>query len=283
MKTSVYFNHFNSTAEQRLYESLIGETVRNMGIDSFYMPRSSGSSFDLLYGDDPTKKYTQAFPIEVYVQSVDEFEGGEFFSKFGLEVKKQARFLMPKKAFDESVNRVYNRPQEGDLVWLPNFKALFEIKYVDEEYMFYTFGKNNYYGFSLICEKFRYANEPVDTGVEEIDDTVDEIAVAYEYLMSNVGATGTFLQGETVTQGTASAKVVSWNLPTAKLKLSQIKGLFVANSVVIGEESNAHWTIASTNILDDVNFGLDNNELIRQEGNAILDFSENDPYGNITR
>ena len=114
MPTNIFFNQFNARNEQSLYEELIGEVVQIYGIDSYYLPRESESSFDLIFGDDPTKKYDAAYPVEVYIKNVDEFEGGDFFTKFGIEVKKQVRLILPNRAFKQRVPSTYSRPREGD-------------------------------------------------------------------------------------------------------------------------------------------------------------------------
>ena len=63
MATSQYFNNFDSTAEQRLYNSLINETIQIWGIDTMYIPRSTDSAVDLIFGDDPTKKFSSAYAV----------------------------------------------------------------------------------------------------------------------------------------------------------------------------------------------------------------------------
>jgi hypothetical protein len=285
MTTSNYFNNFNSRPEQLLYEDLIGEVVKIYGIDSHYIPRASGSTVDLLFGDDPTKKFNEAYPIEVYINNVDTFEGSEFYSKFGLEVRKTVDFIMPYRAFKKVVpSKEYSRPREGDLIWLRNFKALFEIKYVEEENFFYTFGKNNYYGFKLMCEKFRYSDEDLDTGWSQIDDVQNNKSFAYEYTMSANGSSTYQIneivyQGNTYSNATSTAEVASWDKPTLKLKLRNVSGEFTTTEPIIGLTSNAVYTLASYDDLDNVNDLLDNNLLIDNEADGFLDFSETNPFG----
>ena len=62
---------------------------------------------------------------------------------------------------------VEGRPNEGDLVWFPAAKHLFEIKFVEAEKPFYQLGKG--YVWEVQCELFEYADEQLDTGVAEID------------------------------------------------------------------------------------------------------------------
>ena len=285
MPTNLYFNHFGAVNEQRLYEDLIGEVVKSYGIDAYFMPRGSESSIDLLFGDDPTKKFAEAYPVEVYVENVDSFDGQELFSKFGLEVRKDVRFVLPLRAFKRTVptgSREF--PKDGDVLWLPNFKALFEIKYVEEENFFYTFGKNNFYGFKLVCEKFRYSDERIDTGILDIDQIENDKSFAYNYTLAANG-TLSFQKNEVVYQGanlnvaTTTAVVAAWDKPSRILKLMDTKGTFATNTVIKGVTSGASWTLVSAQTQDDANDLLDDNLRLQTEADLILDFSENNPFG----
>jgi len=287
MPTNLFFNNFASKPEQRLYEDLVNECVKQWGIDSFYLPRTSQSSVDLIFGDDPTSKFDEAYPVEVYVKNVDNFEGQEMFSKFGLEIQHQMRFLVTTRAFKARVPSTYSRPREGDLLWLTNFQALFEIKFVNQEHFFYAFGNKNFYGFELICERFRYSNETVDSGIVEIDDAVDTQVFTYDFQMSSVGANAnlTYVATETVYQGasansaTASGIVVSWDKPTLLLRIKNINGIFISNNVIYGATSGANYTLSTLDMLDNTNDGLDNNSELKTLANKILDFSERNPWG----
>lgn len=283
---------WTSEEEQALMQDLLGDAIQNFGMNMVWLPRQSNSTFDILYGDDPTKTYNENFTIECYIQSVDEFEGSEMFSKFGLHVKKQVRLLMPNEAFKrETDGTTYTRPQEGDLIWTSNFKALFEIKYVDEEYFFYNLGRNGngpgFYGFSLICEKFHYNNEDITSGIEDLDETVRNIIATYAMTLS-VGGTGSYIEGEQVYQTsnnaihgevTSSAIVNNFDVTVPVLNLHGIQGKFLASQFVFGTQSHAVWIVSNINLLDDVNAGLQDNELIENESDDVLDFSEDNPFG----
>ena len=288
MPTNLYFNNFNSRVEQNLYEDLINETIKQWGIDAFYMPRTSESEIDLIFGDDPTKKFDEAYPVEVYIKNVDNFEGQELFSKFGLEIQHQMRFLITTRAFKARVPSKYYRPREGDLVWLTNFQALFEIKYVNQQHFFYAFGNQNFYGFELVCERFRYSNETVDTGIIQIDDAVNEQSFAYDFIMTT-GGSGTYsleeqvFQGSNVSTATATASVISWDAPTLTLRLKHIKGVFTSNVSVKGNASGANFVLDSYDNIDNKNDGLDNNVELGVEATQILDFSETNPFGEPTQ
>ena len=285
--TNVYFNNYAAKGEQRLYEDLINETIKQWGIDSYYLPRTSESSVDLIFGDDPTKKYDESYPVEVYVKNVDNFNGQELFSKFGLEIQHQISFIMTTRAFAARVPSVYERPREGDLLWLTNFQALFEIKNVNQQHFFYAFGNSNFYGFELVCEKFRYSDELIDSGVIEISDALDDRAFAYNYIMNNDATnaamsykpTEKVYQGANVASATATATVISWDKPTRTLKLKDIYGQFTSGVRVFGDISGANYSMNSVNLLENVNDLLDNNSELRVQANNILDFSEINPFG----
>jgi hypothetical protein len=293
MTINPIFDNFNNIDEQRLHEDLLEEFVQTWGIDAFYLPRTSESSqgFDLLFGDDPTKKYSESYTLEMFIQSVDNFEGGEIFGKFGLEVRKQARFLLPKRAFAREVPlAIYPRPREGDLVWLHNFKALFEIKFVNEEHWFYDFGKNDFYGWSLIVEKFRYNDELIQTGVDEVDQTANTVGFVYNFNMANVAnvVAGTYQANELVYQTSdntptgpqsATALVVTWNLPSGVLALKQINGLFLANANIFGQLSEADWMLQNYDFNNSINHPLSDNDDIETEANSVLNWTETNPFG----
>jgi Virus neck protein len=286
MTTRPVFNWFTSATEQATYRDLYGEFIQVYGIDVAYIPRTSDSAsgFDLLFGDDPTKAYQTNYTIEMYCQTVDGFDGGELFGKFGLTVKKSASFLVAQRAFEREVKGAFSRPQEGDLLWLSNFRALFEIKYVDEEQQFYPLGMNGggsgFVGYSLKVEKFRYNNEQITTSDPEISNVVNQITTVYAFQLEP-GGMGTFEAGELVTQannGTANAVVVAWNKPTAVLEMKLTAGLFVPGSKLVGANSNAQYTLVSYNNLVDLNNGLADNEDIAQS-NTYLNFSEENLFG----
>ena len=119
MATSVYFNHFESTPEQNLHQDLIIEAIKNYGIDVYYLPRKFVNE-DLLYGEDTISEFNQAHLIEMYVKSVDGFEGeGDFVSRFGLEIRDQVVFSVARRRFDNLDITEQDRPLEGDVIFFP--------------------------------------------------------------------------------------------------------------------------------------------------------------------
>jgi hypothetical protein len=293
MPTSVYFNNQRATVEQQLLEDLIIESIRNHGIDVYYLPRESQSSTDELFGDDPVKCYRHAIKIEMYLETFQNYEGNqEFFSKFGLELQETARLCMSRRSFERLVARQFPQshhvPKEGDLVYLPTQFKLMEIKFVEEEKNFFQLGKDakNPYMYGLSMEAFKYNGELLQTGVTEIDSIPNVQAYALDFTL-DAGGSGTFTNLEWVYQGTslenavAKAVVAGWDKPSRKLKLRNIKGEFVAGSLVKGNSSGAQWNIADeADVMRNSNYeSVEDNERIEQEADNILDFSEANPFG----
>lgn len=288
MPVSVYFNNQGSIREQMLIEDMIIESIRNHGIDIYYLPRESQSELDKLFGDDPVKVYLKAYKIDMYLESFQDFTGQqEFFSKFGLQIQKEAKVAVARRTFERYVpGLIRNVPKEGDLIWLPVQQKLMEIKFVEEEVNFFQAGKFAPYMFSLNLEVFNYNGEVINTGVEEIDNVADLNAYGVEFTMQ-AGGTNTYEAQEIVYQGpslansTARAYVSSWDLPDRKLILRNIRGLFVANTVVIGTKSNAQWSLVSGDTQENQTDALEENVLIENEADNILDWSESNPFGTI--
>lgn len=301
MATSVYFNNQGASREQFLVEDLINESIRNHGIDVYYMPRDSRSSTDELFGDDPVKSYTQAIKIDMYLETTSDFEGNEeFFSKFGLEISKGVKMSVARRTFEKYVTAVVpsrNVPKEGDLIFLPIQQKLMELKFVEQEKNFFQLGKTgfrpgnrvgieaykNAYMFGLSMELFKYNGELIDTGYTEIDSIGDARAYAVEYTLT-AGGSGTFRNGDIAYQGaslaTATAKgtVIDWNVNTRILKIKHIKGAFASNTSIV-TSGGVSWTLSSGDAMEDANDPQEDNVRIENEAINILDFSEQNPFG----
>lgn len=294
MAVSVYFNNQGATQEQLLVEDLVIESIKNHGIDVYYIPRSSRSSLDEIYGDDPVKSFDTAFLLEMYLETFNDFEGNqEFFSKFGLEVQKNARVALARRSFQKYIsNDVRNAPKEGDLIYLPIQQKLMEITFVEQERNFFQLGRGSRggvdskllpYMYVLELQLFKYNGEFFNTGMSEVDEIQNIQSFAVSFTMSS--GNGTYEDNEQVYQGsslanaTASAYVVDWDRPNQILKLRNIKGTFATNSSIIGVNSGADWTMSAGDTQEDSNDLFDDNVRIEEEADNFLDFSESNPFG----
>jgi hypothetical protein len=217
MATNLYFNNFNSSPEQRLVEDLMIETIKINGVDCYYIPNINEAARDLLYGEDPLKKFTAAYPLELYITNVDGYEGErEFFSKFGLEIRNNMSVIISKRSFARWVPQTYHRPREGDLIYIPFFAQtgeMYEIKYVNFSEAFYVLGNKYPYFYKLELEKFKYSQETIDVGIPIIDELVYQDAYSIELTINKATGNGNFIRGESIhnTSNTVYGTVTDWN------------------------------------------------------------------------
>ena len=288
MATSVYFNNFSPSVinENMLLEDLIVESIQIMGHDIKYLPREVYDQADDVLGESVNSKFTRAYGIEMYLANVEGYEGdGDFFSKFGLEIRDTSNFVVSRRSFEKYVpSTIASRPREGDLIFVPLLAKIFEIKFVEEELLFFSLGKRNPYIYELRCEVFRFSNEDFETGDQVIDDL--EHLAAYTVSLTLGNGTGNYHQDEVVYQGanlayaTARAESKHWIPETKVLEVINVKGDFAANSIVIGAESNTRYNLTSSDTLADlVDADDSDNRIIQTEADTFIDLSEINPFG----
>ena len=151
---------------------MIIETLGIYSVEVQYIPRKLVSKDEIL-GEDRLSKFENAYPIPAYFENIDQFDGaGYMIQKFGLMVEQSATLTIARRTWSQIVGNtgttiLPDRPCEGDLIYFPLSKGLFEIKFVRHTDPFYQLGK--LYVYKLQIELFQYASEKIDTGIEEID------------------------------------------------------------------------------------------------------------------
>ncbi len=178
MALNPYFQQ-GATSEQNLVQDLINEQLKIYGIEVYYLPRQYVTK-NTVIKEVIESKFTDAYPIEAYVDTYEGYEGvGTLLSKFGIQELDDLNLIISQERFSSYISplienipniELSTRPKEGDLIYFPLGERLFEIKYVEHEKPFYQLQKN--YVYELRCELFRYEDEVVDVGVDDIDDTV---------------------------------------------------------------------------------------------------------------
>ena len=276
-----------SAQEQTFIENLIVESIEIYGQDIYYMPRTYVNR-DTILGEVENSRFTQALQVRAYVNNVEGWEGqGELLSKFGVRIEDKTTFVFSREKFtsavdDNAVLNVEGRPNEGDLIWFPATKHLFEIQFVEAERPFYQLGKG--FVWECQCELFQYADEALDTGVAEIDGIEAAFANAITVNFA-AGGTGTFTVGEVVAGGTSNvtAEVKAWNATDRQLQVYNRSGIFTIPETVTGQTSGAAWTSASYNTLNNVNTAdsVDTNFGFETADDDIIDFTEGNPFGSV--
>ena len=246
MPTNVYFD-LGTTSEQRLYENLIIEQLRAFGHDVYYLPRKLVNE-DTLFGEDRLSSFNDAYIIEMYLDNVEGFEGQkEMMTRFGLDMQDEATWVVSKRRFEQLISTdqnliVSSRPNEGDLIYFPLAKKLFEISFVDHDDPFYQI--QNLPVFKMRCRTFEYSSERLDTGVTAIDniETNESLdALQYQFVLEIGTDSGTnYLLTED-------------------------------GDFIVQEDYN----------VDTIDTSADNT-FFETQGDSILDFSEVNPFGEVT-
>ena len=193
MATNHYFSQ-KVKSEQNLYEDIIIESLKIYGQDVYYLPREIVNE-DRILGDDIQSSFNNSYKIEMYIENIEGFEGeGDLFTKFGVEIRDQATFIVARKRWNQTVGRYDNdinsvRPREGDLIYLSLSNSLFQIMHVEHEQPFYQL--SNLPTYKMRCELFEYSGEAIDTGVEVIDNIEAEYGYKYKLTLDTTRATAT--------------------------------------------------------------------------------------------
>jgi uncharacterized phage-like protein YoqJ len=293
MATSVYFNNYNSHGEQNLIEDLIVESIKIMGFDAFYLPIENPEDRDILYGEDPVKKFRSSFPLEMYLSDASGYEGQQdFFSKFGLEIRDVVKVILSRRSFQIRVpQNTFTRPREGDLVYVPFLNGtgeLYEITFVEQAKDFHQLGRKAPYFYELSLEKFKYSQEIINTGTYDIDKASTDSS--YTLHLNTGTGTGTYTIQEIVFQSLDStyanantiAYVQSWIPSSNTLSVTNIAGEFIDGLRLIGKTSNAQYTLTSFDPLENpAQLESYDNFYLANTANSIIDFSETNPFGSI--
>ena len=167
------FTHLTSTSDQSLVQNLVTETIQIAGFDVKYLPRTQ-NNVDTLFDDAESNSFNTAYTIEMYfgqetISGVG--GGGDIITRFGFEVTDTVQLVCSLSRFTDVVtagDATITRPREGDLIYLPLSKQLYEITFTEDMVPFFQLGKN--YIWQIECSLFRYAEDAMNTGVSEVDN-----------------------------------------------------------------------------------------------------------------
>ena len=208
-----------TSGEQNLVQDLINEQLRMYGVEVYYLPRSFLST-NTVIEEVIESSFENAYPIEAYVQNYEGYDDNStLLSKFGIQSTQEMTFIISKERYENYIApltdgranlKLTSRPKEGDIIYMPLGDRMFEIKFVEHEKPFYQLQKN--YVYELRCELFRYEDEVIDTGIEEIDDTLvgsDSDGISESGYSTILGGTLTMTLVGSATTATAITNIVN--------------------------------------------------------------------------
>ena len=202
-----------SQSEQRLVQNLINEQLQIYGVEVVYLPRKIVKK-DQILTEIQSSSFNDNFLIEAYVNTYEGYSGaGDVLTKFGMSLKDELTVTISRERFEDFISpflgslpadeiEVSTRPSEGDLIFFPLGKRLFEIKFVEHEEPFYQLGKN--YVYQLKCELFELQDEiggwnELTRTTQTIDDTLVDQGYITSLQLISIGSTATV--GITTTTG----------------------------------------------------------------------------------
>ena len=167
-----------------------------------------------------------------------------------------------------------DRPLEGDAIFHPVLKKLFQINFVDHDEPFFQLDNNPVY--KLRCRLFEYSSEVLDTGITDIDTIEDDLsgqALIYQFTLEQSSAVNEDIRLEL---GVADAGLVLEETDGDNI-IGENDSTSVGESIIL---ENGSYLLNEEYIVGD--FDQDKtaqNELFDELDDDVLDFTESNPFG----
>jgi len=172
-----------------------------------------------------------------------------------------------------------DRPQEGDAIYHPTLKKLFEINFVDHDEPFYQLDSNPVY--KMRCRLFDYGSEVLDTGIAAIDAIETALSVASsDYQLTLEQATGTTInQGIAIDHSTIDGIGLLLDETDSDNIIGEDETTLGGESILL-ETGGDEYIIQEDYIIGDMSTDKTaQNELFETLDDTVLDFSESNPFG----
>jgi hypothetical protein len=176
-----------------------------------------------------------------------------------------------------------DRPFEGDAIYHPILKKMFQVNFVDHDEPFFQLDNNPVY--KLRCRLFDYASEELDTGIDAIDAIQDALSTStseYQFTMESDSAVVNAMSMED-----NSGRIIHEN-DTDELVVYEDSDMTTSAGVLLLENDadtgNSEYLIQEDYILGDgTTSGIQGaqNELFESADDTVLDFSESNPFGDV--
>jgi hypothetical protein len=303
--------------EQSLYADLVSEAIHHRGHSVYYLDRTLVAEDNVLGEDALSKFNKQASIEMYMEDSGSGFGGQrELMSQFGLQNLSEATFVVSKTKFQEKTKQIQiqtatdlsssgsiqlesgtvttssseifyianetdatdsDRPLEGDAIYHPTLKKLFEINFVDHDNPFHQLDSNPVY--KMRCRLFDYGSEELSTGITEIDAIADDLSIASsEYQITLENAT---IIGESLTLD-IFAYTLDADYVTLDTTIITTDPVSYGESILLETSGDEYIISEDYHIGDYVNDKTAQNELFDVLDDTVLDFSESNPFGDPT-
>jgi hypothetical protein len=176
-----------------------------------------------------------------------------------------------------------DRPYEGDAIYHPILKKMFQVNFVDHDEPFFQLDNNPVY--KLRCRLYDYASEELDTGIDDIDDIQGVLSTStseYQFTMESESAVV-----NAITMEDNSGRIIHEN-DTDELVVYEDSDMTTSAGVILLENDadtgNKEYLIQEDYIIGDGSTaGIQGaqNELFDSADDTVLDFSESNPFGDV--
>ena len=296
-------------SEQSLYADLVAEAIHHRGHSVYYLDRTLVAE-DTVLGEDSLSKFNKQSLIEMYMEdSGGGFAGQqELMTQFGLQNLSEATFVVSKTKFQEKTKQIQledgtdssesgsvqlesgtvtdstisyilnetdatdaDRPFEGDAIYHPTLKKLFQINFVDHDDPFNQLDTNPVY--KMRCRLFDYSSDEFSTGITEIDAIADDLSISnsdFQFTLERSSIIGDPI-----------------SLDFSDIELSN--DITLDQTVILEDPDsfggsllleNGSFLISEEYIIGDgVTDKTAQNELFDDLDDTVLDFSESNPFG----
>ena len=288
VNSAFHTNNLHSLATERsLYQNLIKEAIQIYGHDVYYVNRET-VALDNVLGEDALSKYTNAEPIEMYVEDSESFGGDkEIISQFGLENRNEITFVVSKERFQEMDSQINLEEGEGSIA--------LEDGSIDQTDNFSTVSTltGNFYILQDIATTDADRPQEGDLVYHPIFEKMFEINFVDHdepfYQLDNnpvykLRCKQFEYASEVIDTGIATIDAIEGDLSTDSRQYqitleNEVGSIQLENSADTG---GASFIITEDYIVGDYDTDkTSQNELFDQLDDTVLDFSESNPFGDV--
>ena len=284
----VYYLDRNLVAEDTIFGEDSLSKFNSQHLIEMYMEDASGgfagerelmTQFGLQNLSEATfvvaKNRFETMDSQIRIESGTDTTGGSILQESGTsdsteKLDGSSFYIIQDTATDDS-----DRPQEGDAVYHPILKKLFEVNFVDHDEPFHQLDNNPVY--KLRCRLFEYSSEALDTGIAEIDAIEDDLS------LDTLNHQITLEQSSAVNESIRIERLADGNLVIDETDSDNIIG--ENDSTSVGERlqlEDGSYVVQEDYIVGDMSTDKTaQNELFDEQDDTILDFSESNPFGDV--
>lgn len=168
--------NYSNVNEQNMIDSLVREYIQQFGFNVIYICRGS-SNIDKVFGEFAGSNFKESFNIEMMMEDyVAGFGNHDSVQPFGYLMEDIIELHVSFSRINEEIEKLRQEgildrdnsfPQPGDLVYIPLYKCVMEIRFVESKDPNQPLGMSPLY--KLTCHMYNPNSETFSTGIPDID------------------------------------------------------------------------------------------------------------------